>query len=371
MIKILHVVSSLNTGGGVQQLLLNYYNSIDRNKICFDFVVHGQEVGGLEKQAIKLGSSIYHVTPKKVSFMKNFVEINKVIREGGYDIVHCHQDFSNFTPLLLSKLYSVPVRISHAHSNFEPKTWLRRKRNTLLRVLNKSLANYFFACSTISGKWLHGETWEANNANNFLMKNAIDINEFKYCKRMRHKYREILNVEKKIVLLHVGRFSEEKNQLFLVDIMEEITKESSNYILLFVGSGHLESQIKQVVRHRNLNENVTFLGSRSDVAAIMSASDFFLLPSEHEGFGMTAIEAQISGLPTIVSNRVPLDTKISNKIQYLSLEDSNLWISTILTQKNCDRATANSDIDKDGYSIYTQANKYEKWVSDTICTKRK
>lgn len=368
MIRILHVVSSLKTGGGVQQLLLNYFSNIDRDKILFDFIVHGDQIGGLEKKATELGSSIYHVSPKKESLIKNFMQINKVIKEGKYDVVHCHQDYSNLTSLFIAALHFVPVRISHAHSDFIPKTLIRKKANTILRTLNNGLANYYFACSEKSGLWLHGEKWTQNSINNFLMKNAIDINLFSFSNDIRMAYRSELGLGDKIVLLNVGRFSEEKNQGYLLDLLKVLLENNDKYALLFVGSGHMEPRIKQLAKAKKISDKVIFLGERNDVANLMSASDFFLLPSKHEGFGMTAIEAQISGLKTITSDRVSMETKISKLIKYIPLNDFNGWINMILDNQGYfyNRNEVCDVINVEEYSIHIQAAKYEDLIHSII-----
>ena len=371
MIRILHIISSLETGGGVQQLLLNYYNNIDRMQIKFDFIVHGDRIGSLEQEVNELGSTVYHVTPKKVSFIKNFIEINKVIKEGKYDVVHCHQDFSNFSSLFLAKVNSVPVRISHAHSNFASNKRIRKVRNVLLRHLNGKYANYFFACSKEAGKWLHGSQWKPDNSDSLIMRNAIDINKFEFNNDIRSLYRKKLGVEDKLVLLHVGRFSIEKNHLFLLDILSELLKYHNWYVLLLVGSGPLESEIKQEAIDRCIIENIKFLGARDDVAALMSASDIFLLPSKQEGFGMTAIEAQVSGLRTFVSDSIPLDTKISDLIEYLTIKKKSIWIDKLLKQQGYDRELSSKGVDKFEFSIVFHASEYEKWVKNEILNIRR
>ena len=155
MIRVLHIVFSLEVGGGVQQLLLNYYTHINRDSITFDFIVHDKTIGELEKHFTLLKSKIYHVTPKRVSLRKNIKEMNEIIKRGSYDVIHCHQDLSNCFALYLAWKNKVRIRISHAHSCFIAKNMKLRMRNTVLRLLNTCFANYFFACSKQAGNWLH------------------------------------------------------------------------------------------------------------------------------------------------------------------------------------------------------------------------
>ena len=102
MIRVLHVLSSLD-GGGVERMLYNYYTHMTRSKVHFDFVVHGKKIGILEEPLKKIGSEIYHVTPKKESLFKNCSEIYRAINSSKYDVVVVHQNFSSFPALAMGR----------------------------------------------------------------------------------------------------------------------------------------------------------------------------------------------------------------------------------------------------------------------------
>lgn len=364
MIKILHVVSSLN-GGGVENMLYNYYLHIDRNIVQFDFIVHGDSIGILETKFQSLGSTIFHVTPKKQSFIKNIREINSIIKCRDYAIVHCHQNFSSFSTLLLALIYNVPVRISHAHGCKNVQSIKVKIKNSFLRFLNKLGANYFFACGFEAAKWLHGGKWLQNDTNK-VMNNAIDINQFTYDVNIRKEYRKELNIEDKIVLLHVGRFSDEKNHLFLIDVIQKLLHESDKYMLLFVGEGNMEDTVRKRVQQKGVSKSVLFLGVRSDVANLMNAADIFLLPSKHEGFGITLIEAQATGLPVLTSDKVPRETRVTDLIQYISIDNIEIWVEKILDTKTTSRKSRKVEVEVAGYSIETQAIQYQEWL-EQLC----
>ena len=116
-------------------------------------------------------------------------------------------------------------------------------KHGFLRLLNKCFSNYYFACSLDAGKWLHGKDWSPSERN-ILMNNAIDVVKFSYNKEVRERYRKKFNVEDKTVLLHVGRFSDEKNHLFMVDIMEQLSKKNDKYILLLAGNGPCKDLVR-------------------------------------------------------------------------------------------------------------------------------
>lgn len=362
MIRVLHIVSSLG-GGGVESMLYNYYSNIDNEKIRFDFIVHGDNIGLIEEKVEAMGSIVYHVTPKKTSFKDNMLEIENVIKNGNYDVVHCHQNFSNFSSLYLAWKHKVPVRISHAHGCKEVKNIVEKMKQFLLRSLNKLFANYFFSCGLDAGKWLHGKGWSPSKKN-ILMNNAIDVDKFSYSEEVRQRYRKKLNVKDKKVLLHVGRFSDEKNHLFMVDIMEQLSKENSEYILLLVGNGATEKLVKRYVEEKKISNSIIFMGVRNDVAELMNSADIFLFPSKNEGLGITVIEAQATGLPVIASDRVPIETRLTKLIDYLPIDDINIWTENIINSPDVYRKSQSKKLEKANYSIDVQSEKYGKWLED-------
>src|SRR5690606_12914520 len=146
-------------------------------QIQFDFIVHGLNEEPLEKIFKDYNSQIYHVTPKKHSFIKNYIEIKKVIKNGNYDIIHCHQNYSSVVPLYIAKRNNVNVRIAHAHGIFKFSNLLQRLKFKILRYCVKTNANYLFACSLDAGKNIFGRSWYPNSKN-MIMKNAIFLDKF-------------------------------------------------------------------------------------------------------------------------------------------------------------------------------------------------
>lgn len=368
MIKVLHIVSSLDYGGGVQTMIYNYYMHIDQNSICFDFIVHSPTKGGFEELFENMGSKIVHVTPKKKSLIKNMKEINLVLSREKYDVVHVHQNLTSGFSLLLAKMHDVPVRIAHSHGCQNENKASQKVKNLPLRLLNKLFANYYFACERNAGKWLFGKTWDTNEHNK-IMYNAIDLDRYFYNIHIRQEYRKKYALRDKFVLIHVGRLSDEKNQQFSIRLLEKLLLKDPSAILLFVGGGDDEEFLKSIVKSKGLKGHVKFLGVRRDVPELMNSADVLLFPSKNEGLGMVAIEAQVNGLKVIASENVPKETALTDLIEYLELDANiDLWVEKILNTKHSTRQTNIHGAVFQDYSIKVQALKYEKWLID-LCSK--
>ena len=121
-------------------------------------------------------------------------------------------------------------------------------------------------------------------------------------------------------LLHVGNMSEQKNQLFLVDVMEELTKHNQNVHLTMIGSvSAYQEQVKERIAQTKLENYVSIMAPNTNVPEAMAAADLFVFPSTFEGFGIVLIEAQALGLKCLASDIVSKEANCGG-IQYLPLE---------------------------------------------------
>jgi glycosyltransferase EpsF len=110
------------------------------------------------------------------------------------------------------------------------------------------------------------------------------------------------------VLLFAGRMTEYKNPLFLIGVLEALTRLAPSAVLIFAGAGPLEARVRKAAEMSSISGNVRVLGFRSDIAALMQAADILLWPSlEHpqEGLGLGVVEGQAAGLQVIMSGAVP------------------------------------------------------------------
>ncbi|AMC92676.1 hypothetical protein AOC36_01310 [Erysipelothrix larvae] len=361
MIKVLHVVSDLGSGG-VESLLYTYYKYLNRKQICFDFIVHEPSTGMLEKELKALGSKIYHVTPKKKSLIKNFTEIRNIINYGNYDVVHSHLNLASVVPLYLAKKAQVGIRINHSHSVNRQQSIQKTMIYEVLKKLNHNLASHYFAASCDAGTWLHGIDWKPTSQN-LLVSSVIDLNQFIFRKTWRDELRRNLNLRNKIILLHVGRFSSEKNHPFLIDIIERL---DDRFALLLVGDGATRPSIEALVKQKKLDKRVHFVGTTHNVGQYMSASDIFLLPSIHEGFGIVLVEAQASDLPIFASNTIPRESEITELIEFLPIDSVDHWVDGIMKTNIKHRISRKKDLESAGYTLEGKVKEFETWLKRNV-----
>lgn len=349
-------------GGGVEAVVMNYYRHIDHSKVQFDFICDDDSTNIPYDEIEKLGGKVILIPPYQKVF-KYQKELRRVLRDGKYKIVHSHINTLSVFPLYAAKKVGVPVRIAHSHSTTNKKEWKKNLLKQVLRPFSKKYATNYMCCSELAGRWLFGDK-AYDEGKVYLLNNAIDLDKFKYDKKIRDKKRKELGIkEDTIVIGHIGRFVVQKNHTFLIDIFNQFHKKEKNSILLLAGQGPLQEEIKNKVRELGLDDSVRFLGQRNDANELYQAFDVFLLPSLYEGLPVVGVEAQASGLLCFFSDDMTKETKVLYSTVFMSLSNtSEEWTGEILTNlKDYKRINTKNEVSDNGFDIEIEARKLEKY----------
>lgn len=359
MIRVLHMLGSLNIGGS-QMLVLNLYRHMNRELVQFDIVIDRPDQQQLASEFKRLGSRIF-VMPAFNGY--NAFEIkqkwNVFFKEHPeYKILHSHVRSYASLYLPIARKHGVKTIIhSHSTSNGSGITaWIKAVMQYPLRYQ----ADYLMACSNEAGRWLFGEKM-CKKANYIFLPNAIDIQKYQ-CNEVSNAYRRELGVEGKFVLGHVGRFHEAKNHKFLLNVFAGVCARRSDAVLLLVGDGELRWTIEEQIKHLHLEDRVILTGSRSDVPQLMQAMDVFLFPSTWEGLPVTVIEAQAAGLPCFLSDRITKDVDVSDLIRRLPIQDPDLWVQALL-EEDLSKNDVTKDIKAAGFDIRDSAETIMKFYT--------
>ena len=361
MIRVLQVVTNMDRGG-LESMLMNFYRHIDREKIQFDFLVHCQERAAFDDEIETLGGRIYHL-PRLVPWSKSYLSaLNRFFDEHtGYKVVHVHQDCLSSVILKAAKQHDVPVRIAHSHSANQDKNLKYPIKLWYKRSIPEYATN-LFACGKDAGDWMFG------GASYQIINNAIDVAAYTYGSTKRQEMRRQLGLENEFTIGHVGRFNQPKNHPFLLDIFAALLKKEPDAVLLLVGGGADMPKIQAKVQELGIAERVRFLGVRSDVADLMQAMDVFVFPSLYEGLPVTMVEAQASGLPCIISDKVPPECILTDglvNIMPLSVRPE-AWAEKILTMRAVPRTDRREEIAAHGFDISTEAVKLQEFYIKSV-----
>lgn len=334
-IRILQVNAGNKNFGGVSSYLYNVYNHIDKSLVQFDFLTRGKTTYHNVKNDIeqKGGKVIeFKITEGGViSSLKFSYRLGKYTVENQYKIVQINSGsyFFNLLSVFFLKMRGIPNIIVHSHNIMPHNVPLLKKiMINLTKPLMSFCATDFFACSLPAGEFMFPKS-SIKKLN--VIYSGMDVNQFSFSSDDRAVIRKELNIGDEYVIGHVGRFVQQKNQKYILNVFKTVLQKNENAILVFVGEGEMLEEIRKEADSLNISEKIIFLGLRNDVSKIYSAFDCFVFPSLYEGLGMALVEAQISGLPCIASTKVPLDTKITDNVEYKEIEQSNIedWATTI------------------------------------------
>lgn len=361
--RVLHVLHSMNCGGA-ETLIMNIYRNIDRSKIQFDFLVNCFEEMYFEDEIKELGGRIYRM--KFLTQMSPPLYKFKLIRffkeHKEYIIVHSHLETTTGIILSCAKKAGVAVRIAHSHNSRYPRSGGLYMLENVFKdyCKNKIMPNATdkLACSKKSAEWLFGR----ESKELIIVKNGIETEKFRFSQTVREEVRKEMGVSRKTTVLgHAGRFYDQKNHSFLIDIFAEYEKNNPDTILLLAGEGPLLEQIKEKISSVGLCKKVKFLGLRSDMNKILQSLDVFLLPSKFEGLPLALVEAQCAGLPCYVSDCVSCESDLGcGLVHFLPLDESaKKWANCIKTS-TLDRESVINKVAAAGYDIKDTAKKLEE-----------
>jgi len=334
-------VFSLLSRGGAENMCMNIYRHIDRNKIQFDFVKHMNGRGDFEDEIVALGGRIYQAPRFRMYNYFSYIQWwrRHFQNHPEHRIVHAH--FFTIAPIYLgvAKKYS-RTTINHIHG-----TTAGGGIKDFIAKRSKKVSDYKFACSKSAGKWgYQDEKFEVIN-------NALEIDTYRFDEKIRTTVREGLGLSQHFVMGTVANYSAVKNPIGLIKIFEEVGKLRSDARLLWVGSGPMQNEIREEIKKRNLEERILLVGNRNDVPHLLQAMDVFLLPSFSEGLPVSLIEAQTAGLPCLCSDVITKEVDITGLCKFISIDDIEEWVEECKNVSNPRRDSAYIDVARNGYDI--------------------
>jgi glycosyltransferase involved in cell wall biosynthesis len=346
--RVLHILDSLGYGGA-ETWMLSCVEHINKTNIAieFDFLLTSGKQSELDQKFIELGVKIHYIEFSR-SNLRNFIRNYRLLlQKENYDMLYNHQDFVSGFHFLIGFGLLPKIRVAHLHN---PLNFVKNYSTTFSRKLNYYIGKYlmFLTSTSITG-----------TSNACMDEYGYDKFPFKFKRKppihcgfdtTRYKYNELnrINLRKEFdiypenfVVLFVGRISldefdtapNQKNPEFAFRLAEFSKQNAHNIRYLFVG------KTSEDVLNKYANDaseeylhNTKFLGLRDDIHKFYSAADCLLFPSFWEGLGMVSVEAQISGLPVLCSDSIPLEADIyKDLVHRINLQNGVvLWHNALL-----------------------------------------
>jgi len=361
-----------NAKGGITQYALRNWAHIDKSRLIFDWVTLDKELS-FEKDLIDQGCKVHHLSCRQEDDESRFRAEMEAIFANKYDAIHLHTSYwRGFLAEELAIQAKIPRIIVHAHStgidvvDSVVREKLAEKHNEWKSRFNTGLATHFVACSDVAAKFLFGPQIPDDRIT--VLKNAIDTAKFSFDNNIRAEMRCKMGLEDKFVILQAARLEHQKNHTFALKLFAEVLSVIPKAIFLLAGDGQLRDELKKEAVDLGIADKVCFLGFRNDVSALLQAADLMVAPSLFEGFSISAIEAQCSGIHFCCNYCcIPDEAMVLDSTVRLPL-DMSLWRDEIvkIAHTGYERRDRSEDIAAAGYSLSEQIKVLESIYSGVI-----
>lgn len=326
------MVNTVRAGfNGQMMFILKYLKAMDRTDMVVGFASKGEPAPEIRAMLEALDIKI-HVLPlrskRPLAYLHRLV---KTVRANRYDIVHVHGNSSSMAlDLLAARWGGARVRIAHSHNTCTSFPIVHK----MLQPLLLREADVRMACGEAAGRWLYGDRpFE-------VVPIASDPAPFAFDPKKREALRRAMGADaNELFVGMIGQLNPVKNPSFLLKALVRAQKARPGIRLALIGSGPLTQALREEVTTLGLSDAVMFTGPVQDVPERMMALDLLAMPSLYEGFPNVLVEAQLAGLPALVSDRVTRDCDMTGLLSYLPLEE-DAWTDALVRAEAIDRADA-------------------------------
>ena len=363
MKKIFQLSYSLHLAG-TEMVIMNWYRHLDHQKFCFDFGITHKEPIHFKQEIESYGGRIFFIPRENglLGKIKFLMALYRTLKQNGpYAAFHTHDHYFAGVVCMVAWLAGIKNRLSISH--YADGVRCMNATNRLVKIVARLFLFLFttkrLAVSAEAGFSLYGKYLSFDTIHN-----GIDLDLFGYNPIVREQTRQKMGWQQHFVVGHIGRFEEQKNHRFLIDIFYEIHQKNPAALLVLIGCGSLEEEIQKKVQSLGLEKEVLFLGTQSHTTEYYQAFDCFVFPSLFEGLGIVLIEAQASGLPCFASDAIPAEAFAVNAYPLSLGMSASSWAETILEKvTNFSRENQNMVLGKKGFGSKGVAQQIQRYYN--------
>lgn len=347
--------------GGIETYLLKM-NQYMQNNTIFDYVIEEDEC--LHEDIIKeRGGNIYYITSRVKSPLKNISDNRRLLKnlKGKVDAVYFNlSSLSWIAPVKIAVKLGYRVYV-HSHN----AEFIAANSSKLHRYVNKwnkrQLSSYpitRLTCSKPATEFMFNPGDKVE-----MIYNAIRSSQFMFSESTRERIKSDLNMQNSKIIGFVGRLNDQKNPMFLPEIMKSVAKRNDDVKMIMLGDGPMKNKIQDKINEYGLQDRCFLLGNKTNVSDYLQAMDIFVLPSLHEGLPYVVVEAQTAGLRCLISDRITQEVNITGNVTFLPLlETADNWAEAILAElsrKRSDRSAWGDFMKKTNFNIENEAVRLE------------
>lgn len=358
--RILHIVPGF--GGGISSFVKNLALGNDNSNVVNDVI--GFNVFPEEYKTIiaNQGGTNYTLPSVHKAPILMTKEYTRILRDGKYDVLHCH--FSGYKSIpfkLIARKQHVKRIATHAHRTSDdrlmPFSGIQLK---LEGYFSRMFSTDLLACSEMAGEYIFGKT----NREVTVIPNSVDTEKFMESMSdiAMTQYRQEFQLDDECrVIGHIGRFTLQKNHQFIIQIAKALKEKDYKFKILLIGNGELFDQISEEINKQQLSDCFVLTGRRKDVPQLLKLFDVMILPSLSEGLPTVAVEAQAAGIPCLLADTITHECDLHmGNVKFLPLKSPAQWGNEIINAdyKCVDQDTIRCQLKKMGFTLKAMQEKY-------------
>ena len=360
MQRVLCIVSSMNRGGA-ETFLMKMLRQLDRTEFILDFCICSDAIGVYESEIVGLGSVVYHIPTKSRNY-KGFKDaLFRIVHDNEYKfILKTSANAMGFLDMKICKRAGAKLCAFRSSNSSDGGRLKMRVLNVLGRVLFSRYIDIKIAPSDLAAIYTFGKR-AYKTGQVVILRNGLNLDYYAFSIDGRNSIRTEFGIKRDaFVIGHVGRFDEQKNHGFLIDLFEEFHRKRPGSILLLVGDGKLKTTIEQTVNELCLSDAVIFAGSRSDIPNLLSSMDVFILPSLYEGMPNTVIEAQVNGLKCLITDTITKEANVVGSVDFIPLAQKEEWVNRLNESERLNDRDNRQLLKDAGYDIIDVAKSFRE-----------
>lgn len=318
--KLLFILPTLNIGGA-EKVTINILNSLNSKVFDIHLIVIDSRYKNLES-SINKGINIKYLNITKTR--NAFFRLAKEMVSLKPDIVFSSLNRTNILILLIKLIYpffKTVIREPSMPSVQLQNGYMSAKVKFIIKLL------YPFAYKIIAQtKYMKKDIETVYNIDEnkvIAINNPIDKIYIQNC--LEEEQNPFEQYPNRLNCLYVGRLSDEKNPLFLIDAFEEVIKGNNRFHLYIIGDGYLKEDVLKSIKEKQLDENIKMLGFQSNPYPYIKNADVVLLCSKWEGLPNVVIESLFLDTPVVSTLSTPVlnDLIVQGRNGYLVEEYDN------------------------------------------------
>ena len=378
-LKVLYIITSLGKGGAERLLVDTCRELNNRNDIEY-LIVNLSPVNSYKYLEADL-NIVYCNSTVELSILKktkiDLTEYKKIVEDFKPDIIHSHLYIAEI--ISREKTYNNIIYISHMHGyedifkNFSYKTFFSKRKITdwyeKRRLIKKykKCNNHFIVISNYEKEFIINNMPSDFANRMFFLPNAIDYYKFYFGK----KYTDLhtININKTIELVNVGSFVENKNQVFLIDVIKKLLEKGYKVHLTLVGDGPDKHITENKIKKNKLDKVIEFTNIVNNVEDFLHKSDIYIHSSFYEAFGLALLEAMAAGLPVVCLDGKGNRDIVKNGLNGFMIEkpDANLFAEKIIELISNKKLYSEMSENAVKFAADYDIEKYVKKLTDFYC----